>query len=86
MSKLIEQCARDLTSAFPDEVHAWSASGIVATVLRTLKEHGPSEGMIEAGESAASVGIGKPVDEEALPRVWRAMLTAAIEEADHADD
>ena len=33
--------------------------------------------MISEGESAASIGIGKPVDDEALPRVFSAMLAAS---------
>lgn len=37
----------------------------------------PTTGMISAGESAASVGIGKCNDDESLPRVWRAMLAAS---------
>lgn len=37
----------------------------------------PTTGMLSAGESAASVGIGKCNDDESLPRVWRAMLAAS---------
>jgi hypothetical protein len=36
----------------------------------------PTPRMVSEGESAASVGIGKPNDDEAIPRVWRAMWAA----------
>jgi hypothetical protein len=40
----------------------------------------PSERMIAEGESLASIGIGKPSDDEALPRIWRGMIDAALNE------
>lgn len=45
-------------------------------VIEAMRE--PTERMIVEGESAASVGIGKPTDEHALPRVWQYMIDAAI--------
>lgn len=54
------------------------------SITKALKDSGyvivplePTARMISEGESAASFGIGKPVDDEALPRVWRAMLEAS---------
>lgn len=40
----------------------------------------PSDRMISEGESAASIGIGKPRDGAALPRVWASMIDAALNE------
>ena len=37
----------------------------------------PTDLMASEGESAASYGIGKAEDDEAIRRVWRAMLAAA---------
>lgn len=37
----------------------------------------PTSRMCAAGESAASFGIGKVNDDEAIKRVWRDMLAAA---------
>ena len=38
----------------------------------------PTEAMVASGESAASFGIGKPKDDDAIPRVWRWMIDAAL--------
>jgi hypothetical protein len=38
----------------------------------------PTEAMIAEGESAASFGIGKPTDDEAVTRVWQCMIDAAL--------
>lgn len=40
----------------------------------------PTPRMISEGESAASFGIGRPHDDEAVPRVWEWMLQAALKE------
>jgi hypothetical protein len=47
-------------------------------VLAVLGE--PTPRMVSEGESAATVGIGKPNDDEAIPRVWRAMWAARFGE------
>jgi hypothetical protein len=54
------------------------ADAAIKAVLEALKE--PTPRMISEGESAASVGIGKPADDEAITRVWREMLTAFTRE------
>ena len=56
----------------------------LARALRALHAAGPSEGMVREGESAASFGIGKPTDDEALPRVWKSMLAQLIAEIGQA--
>jgi hypothetical protein len=68
---LIDADARvsDLTS---DEIALLGQAAIEA-----MRE--PTSRMVSEGESAASFGIGKPVDDEAIPRVWRAMIGAAME-------
>lgn len=53
---------------------------IARIVLKALRE--PTPRMISAGESAASEGIGKPVDDEALPRIWQSMIDAALNEGE----
>jgi hypothetical protein len=51
--------------------------------IRTMRELTPA--MISEGESAASFGIGKPVDDQAIPRVWNAMLDAALSRSQAAE-
>lgn len=41
----------------------------------------PTRRMLDAGESAASFGIGKCADDEAMPRVWGEMIAAAPQPA-----
>jgi hypothetical protein len=47
-------------------------------VLAVLGE--PTPRMVSEGESAATVGIGKPNDDEAIPRVWHAMWSSRLGE------
>ncbi|QND42941.1 hypothetical protein HB770_20745 [Rhizobium leguminosarum bv. viciae] len=51
----------------------WAKAAIEA--MRT-----PTEAMISEMESAASFGIGKPNDDEAIPRVWQWGIDAALKE------
>jgi len=52
-------------------------NAIARAAIRAMRE--PSTAMIREGESAAPFGIGKPSDDEAIPRVWRAMINAALQ-------
>lgn len=70
----------DVMPAVRERHYAIARAAIRAT-LEHLKDH-PSERVICEGESAASIGIGKPSDDEALPRVWKAMLSQALAELD----
>lgn len=61
-------------------------------VVRRLSEAGyvlvrrePSEAMINAGESAASFGIGKPTSDDAIPRVWEWMIEASLSEREDGE-
>jgi len=91
MSDMIERVAKAIfLEAFrgmdqSDGAVPWEqANEIVKPMYRrcaaaALKEiENPTARMISEGESAATVGIGKPVDEEAIPRIWRAMHAAAF--------
>lgn len=41
----------------------------------------PTPAMVAAGESAASVYIGKPTDDDGIPLVWRRMYEAWLRES-----
>jgi hypothetical protein len=58
-----------------------SARAAIRATLEGLRDN-VSERVISEGESAASIGIGKPSDDEAMPRVWKAMINQAIAELD----
>lgn len=51
---------------------------IARAAIEAMRE--PTDRMNSEGASAASFGIGKPTDEEAIPRVWHAMIDAALRE------
>ena len=84
-SVLSEMSDRRLLNDVDDDLHDEIAAAIVQACLPALScpdgfrlvPVEPTTGMISAGESAASVGIGKCNDDESLPRVWRAMLAAS---------
>jgi len=81
--KLVEEVAKAIRGNFHGLVKAglsdetWNdiARAALATVAKALENVTP--GMVANGESAASIGIGKPVDDEAIPRIWSAMLAAS---------
>lgn len=58
-------------AASPSSQTAGVAEGFVMVPVE------PTEAMVSAGESAATFGIGKPTDADAVPFVWRAMIRAA---------
>lgn len=79
MTTMIEKVAEAILreqqnnrSAFPDN------RDLARAAIEAMIE--PTERMIAEGESAASFGIGRPADEEALPRVWKWMIEAALKE------
>ena len=84
-SVLSEMSDRRLLNDVDDDLHDEIAAAIVQACLPALScpdgfrlvPVEPTACMISAGESAASVGIGKCNDDESLPRVWRAMLAAS---------
>lgn len=57
-----------------DEIFGGWARAAIEAMRDPLPE------MISEGESLASIGIGKPSDDEALPRVWRGVIDAALKE------
>ena len=77
MTTMIERVARAI-----DECQEWPAktyrARMAMAAIEAMRE--PSERMISEGESLASIGIGKPSDDEALPRVWRGMIDTALNE------
>lgn len=61
----------------PESHYLWAKYRVRArAAIEAMRE--PTELMISEGESACSLGIGKPCDDEALPRVWRDMVDAAL--------
>lgn len=76
---LLEMSDRRLLNDVDDDLHDEIATAIVAAALGdgVVVPREPTAEMISAGESAAKVGIGKCEDDEAMPRVYRAMLQAA---------
>jgi hypothetical protein len=53
--------------------------GVMArAAIAAMRE--PTAGMIGEGESAASVYLAKPTNDEGVPHVWRAMIDAALNE------
>lgn len=54
----------------------WRADAVSA--IEAMRE--PTPRMISEMESAASFGIGRPNDDEAVPRVWQWGIDAALNE------
>lgn len=52
--------------------------GLARAVIEAMRE--PTARMISEGESAASIGLRKPTDDEGVPRVWRYMIDAALKD------
>ena len=79
----IRQTVEDF-EPYQDAAHAAirayeAARGDVVVVPRE-----PTPAILSAMESAASQGIGKPADDEAIPHVYRAMIAAAKGESGSA--
>lgn len=81
---MVERVARKLCKAdgYPENIKfegkpIWvSYSDTARMVIESMRKS--SARMVIEGESAASIGIGKSSDEEALPRAWHAMIDAAL--------
>jgi hypothetical protein len=88
--EMVEKVARALASAHGEDldtmvfsleelrsVPCWQVYASDArAAIAAMRE--PTSRMVNEGESAASFGIGKPNDDEAVPRVWFWMIDAAL--------
>lgn len=81
MSEMIERVARALCESAkmnPDDAFGgwrhWTDEARAA--IRAMREC--TERMRLEGESMATFGIGRAIDDEAVPRVWRGMIDAAL--------
>jgi hypothetical protein len=75
--EMVEVVARALANEDQGDDDNWHLyEGDARAAIAAMRE--PTPLMVCLGESAASSGIGKPINEEALPRVWFAMIDAAL--------
>ena len=87
MRTMVEKVARAIGISLGEGDTPWEKCGsgfkeictdAARAAIEAMME--PTPRMISEGESAASIGIGKPADDEALPRVWNWMIQAALKE------
>lgn len=77
IAKVAKAIEDNIAAALPDGFQMDYHYAAVAAI-QAMRE--PTERMVSEMESAASFGIGRPVDDEAIPRVWTWAIDAALKE------
>lgn len=86
---MIERVARAIAEVAFAETHEGDAASewdrvvpLARAAIQAMRE--PTDKMIAQMESAASIGIGRPNDEKAIPRLWGWAIDAALSETSEA--
>lgn len=74
--EMARSCLRERDGRLKAEAALLTAASVEPVAWRLVPIE-PDEKMRREGESAASFGIGKPHDDEAIRRVWQWMVRAA---------